>query len=362
MSTTRQTPGNSTACRAMIFDPDARSFHCELMEPPALAAGQILVKPRLSAICGSDLHTEGGHRHPGGPLVLGHEICGTVEGLGPGVERDFRGLPLEVGSRVTWSLTASCGQCFFCRAGLPQKCETVFKYGHATLSDQPALSGGFAEAVILRRGTSVFRLPESLPDATVVFANCALATAVAAVRQARISRGEAVLIQGGGLLGLCASVVAREAGAARVEVVEAEPGRQRWARDFGADAVHLPGAVDISGRGFDAVFEMCGQPAALAEGLAVLRTGGRYVLCGCVFPGAETRLDLDRVTRGCLQLTGVHNYRPGDLEGALRLLEAAGGRYPFDRVVAEVMPLEDLASAFAMARTRKDILRVAVRM
>jgi D-arabinose 1-dehydrogenase-like Zn-dependent alcohol dehydrogenase len=129
--------------RAIVFDPDDRSLTLRELPMRPLLPGEVLVRVRLSAICGSDLHTIRGRRHPGGPLVLGHEIVGEVAALGEGVETDCLGESLVVGDRITWGIAASCGRCFFCTHGIPQKCAGLFKFGHATLDKPAPLSGGF---------------------------------------------------------------------------------------------------------------------------------------------------------------------------------------------------------------------------
>ncbi|MCD6364997.1 MAG: alcohol dehydrogenase catalytic domain-containing protein, partial [Planctomycetes bacterium] len=195
--------------KAAVFVETGRPLEIREFEvPPGVEADAALCKVTMSAICGSDLHTIDGRRRPSGPIVLGHEICGTIVRLGRDVSCDFTGRLLAPGDRVTWSIAASCGQCFYCRNGIPQKCESLFKYGHQDINTKPPLSGGFAEYVYLTGGTALFRLPDALSDRGAVFANCSLATMAAAVRLAELREGEAVLVQGAGLVGLCAAALA----------------------------------------------------------------------------------------------------------------------------------------------------------
>src|SRR5215472_9618393 len=92
---------------------------------PALGPGEVLVRVGLCSLCSSDLHTYAGRRVTPLPTVLGHEMLGVVEDAGTAP-----GLALKAGDRIVWSIAASCGRCFFCRDGLPQKCSRLFKYGH----------------------------------------------------------------------------------------------------------------------------------------------------------------------------------------------------------------------------------------
>jgi D-arabinose 1-dehydrogenase-like Zn-dependent alcohol dehydrogenase len=124
---------------AAIFDQAGKAFRiAELPLPASLKAGELVVEIALATICGSDLHTHSGRRMEPTPCVLGHEGVGRVIAAGAGRER-------WMGRRVTWSSVDCCGQCTACTQwDLPQKCERVFKYGHATLHEASGATGGGA--------------------------------------------------------------------------------------------------------------------------------------------------------------------------------------------------------------------------
>ncbi|CAF4787964.1 unnamed protein product, partial [Rotaria sp. Silwood1] len=142
---------------------------------PDLTAGEILVKVRLASICMSDVHTITGQRIEPTPSVLGHEaIVEVVTHRRP--ESD-----LAVGDRLTFSVADSCGQCEFCLTGLNQKCVKLFKYGHAKLNDGSGYNGCYATHIILRRGTHVVKIPETISDRCAAPINCSLATTMCAM-------------------------------------------------------------------------------------------------------------------------------------------------------------------------------------
>jgi alcohol dehydrogenase len=156
---------------------------------------------------------------------------GEIAALGPGkTPRDAHGRKLHVGDRVTWSIVASCGECFFCQNDLPQKCERMFKYGHESCRNGRPLSGGLAEYCHLSANTTIVRLPASVPDAVAASANCATATSLASIDAAGGCRDRNVLIHGAGLLGLTAAAFAATQGAASVIVTDIEPARLARAR------------------------------------------------------------------------------------------------------------------------------------
>src|SRR5690606_8629148 len=111
--------------------------------------------------------------------------------------------PLEVGQRITWTIMASCGECFFGGHGLPQKCVKLLKYGHEATTGRCALSGGLGEYCHLAPGTAIIPLGEELPDEVACPASCASATVRGALRTAEIEGpGEHILVFGAGALGL----------------------------------------------------------------------------------------------------------------------------------------------------------------
>src|SRR5262249_22247776 len=146
--------------------------------------------------------------------------------------------------------------CRLCVSGLPQKCESLFKYGHEAFCAGRGPSGGLSEYCVLRRGTAIFPVPPELPDLVAATASCAAATVMAAVRAAGPLAGSRVLIQGAGMLGLTAAAVTLESGAT-VFVSDPDPVRLRNAASFGANP------HQIGDRSIDVAFEFSGDPAAV---------------------------------------------------------------------------------------------------
>lgn len=346
---------------------EIRSFDLpERLEPRAA-----LCRVRVSTICGSDLHTIFGRRREPAPLILGHEIVGEVVALGSGLDRDGFGDPLRVGDRVSWSIMASCGKCVYCDLELPQKCVKLRKYGHTCCSEPPHLSGGYAEHIYLFPGSAIFRIPDGLTDEVAAPANCALATVVNAVKTIGLRRGEKVLIQGAGLLGLNLVALCREIGAEEIFVTDVSPQRLELARRFGADAcwnASDAGTIPIAervrdhtkGLGADVAIEVCGAPEAIGDGAASLRIGGRYLVAGLVAPGSDLRLDGNLLTRKCLTLKGIHNYHPRHLATAIEFLERHAAQYPFAELVGASFPLAQINEAVAAAASGR-FVRVAVK-
>ena len=357
--------------RAMVFHESGRPLELLRYPLPRLAEGEVLVLITCCTLCGSDIHTYEGRRSTPCPTVLGHEIIGRVAELPSGsAVCDHEGTPLEIGDRITWSVAASCGGCFFCNDGLPQKCERLFKYGHQRTSERHPLSGGLADYCHLAPGTAIFRVPSELSDAVACPANCATATIAAAMRYAGPCAGRVVLVQGAGMLGLTTAAMAASGGASEVIVCDRLAERLQLAGGFGAtrtacvndDDHALRAAVDqaTGGRGVDVAIDVSGAPAAIETGIELLRIGGRFVLVGAVCPVRPVSIAAETVVRNVLCIQGVHNYVPEDLRRALRFLQHGHSRFPFEGLVAETFSLEDANAAFLHA-SRSGVLRVAVR-
>lgn len=337
-----------------------------------LEQGAALCKVTMSTICGSDLHTIKGRRSEPVPLILGHEIIGKIVALGDGLEYDGFGNKLEVNDRVTWTIMASCGRCFYCKIDLPQKCEKLLKYGH-TCSDQPPhLTGGFAEYIYLFSGTVIYKIPDCISDEIATPANCALSTSINAIETIGLQENETVLIQGAGLLGLNLIALAIEAGAKKIFITDVLQSRLDLAKRFGADIClnlnDLTPEEAVSkirshteGHGVDVAFEVCGVTNAVVQAVQVLRIGGRYLIAGLVTPGSDLEIDGNQLTRKYLTLKGIHNYNPKHLGMALKFLQKYSNKYPYDELVEKVFSLSQINEAIELASTGKYI-RIAVRI
>ena len=345
---------------AAVFEGPGQPLSLRPFEDPCPGAGQAVVEISCATLCGSDLHSIRGDRAVSVPTILGHEMVGRISSLG-GDLRDQAGSKLEVGDRVSWSLAASCGTCFFCREGLPQKCESLFKYGHEALDADHSLSGGLATHCLLAKGTSIVKVPSGLPDEVASPANCATATVAAAFRVAGPCGGQTVVIHGAGMLGLTAAAMARYKGALHVIVSDPREDRRRQAVQFGADAVtpaDLPGLTE--GRGADLVMDLSGAPEAVEEALGQARIGGCVVLVGSVFPTRALSVQADELVRRLLRIEGVHNYTPADLLAAFTFLAEAHEQFPFGSLVGASYPLTRIGEAIESALPGEHF-RVAVR-
>ena len=356
----------SKSAAAMVFAGAGRPLELKRFPLPTLGEHEVLVRVTGCTLCGSDLHSYTGRRSVQVPTVLGHEILGLIDTLGPGVpRRDFTGQPLAEGDRVTWAIVANCGNCFYCLRDLPAKCRHGVKFGHEPLRAGQELTGGLAEFCVLPRGTAIFRLPEQLSDEVACPANCATATVAAVLEAAGTVRHRPLLVLGAGMLGLTACAMASVADASAVICCDVLPDRRQKAMAFGASAVAGPENVAevvaqiTDGHGVDAMLELSGSTDALEQSLPLVRLGGTAVLAGAVFPSRPISVEPEWLVRRNLTVRGVHNYAPRHLEVAIQFL-AAAEKFPFAALVSEWLPLAASEQAFQQAQHGRGY-RVGVR-
>jgi threonine dehydrogenase-like Zn-dependent dehydrogenase len=339
--------------------------------PPAPAGGAV-VACGYGGICGTDLHLQRGHLPVPTPMVLGHEGFGTVRELGPAPKGDgprpdvdATGAPLAPGDAVMWASSIACGTCRPCRLHRePTLCENRRTYGvNRSVTDGPALSGSWADHIVLRPGTTVVRAPEGIdPPAAMAFA-CAGPTVVHALYERRPVRlGESVVVQGSGPVGLAAAALARLSGASRVVVVGGPAERLRQAAAAGIGDVHLniveaadaeeAAAVLDEARaaagpdGADLVIECAGVPAAVAQGLRLARRGGSYLVIGQYTDAGDTLLNPHQIVHRQLDVIGSWAFSGAHLVEYVRLLPALVARFDLAGLVT-TFPLREHARATA---------------
>lgn len=343
-------PRPSDTARTAVFQAPGRPhtwIDVPLPREAELRPGERLVALRCATVCGSDLHTITGRRQEPTPCVLGHEGIGVIVRTAAD-QREW------LGRRVTWSSSVGCGRvgCAPCTEhDLPQKCSSVFKYGHVARADEGALAGTYATHLLLRSGTAVFELPDVIPDSAAAPINCALATMVAALEGSVPAGARTAVVQGAGLLGLFGAALLRARGVARVLVVDVDDRRLEHVEAFGGEPVLASARGHIADRSVDFVVEACGQHAVVAEGIELLRTGGAYVLAGLVHPGPTLAIDGESLLRRCLTLRGLHNYAPRHLQTAVAFLAQHAASMGLESVIRAPMPLAQIDEAIQLAST-----------
>lgn len=299
---------------------------------PVPAADEVLVRVAAVGVCGSDVHyyREGrlGDFVVEGPLVLGHELSGTIVGAGQDVE------PSRVGRRVAIEPQRPCGRCPQCRAGRYNLCPKMEFYA------TPPIDGAFAEYVTIQDSFA-----HEIPD-EVSFEAAALleplSVGVAAVRKAGLAPASSVLIAGAGPIGIICAQTAKAFGASRVVVTDVVAERRARALEYGATEVLDPvaDAQAIAELGVDAFIDASGAPKAVDAGIRAVAPAGTAVLVGLGHSTME--LPVEQIQNLELTVTGIFRY-VNTWPAAIHLV--ASGLVELDSLVTGRFDLDHAAQA-----------------
>ena len=262
--------------KAFTFPGDRRVMVVErpVREP---GPGEVLIRTRTSAICGTDLHLfrqPADQRAPMADVITGHEAVGEVERVGEGVTQ------LTKGARVVVYHVGGCGACEACQLRRYKECPHFGEVAMAETRD-----GANAEFITVPAGQCL-PLPEdfSFEDGAVLA--CNFGTAYGAVKNAEVAPAGTVAVWGMGPVGLCIVMIAKALGQ-RVIAIEVSPSRCARAERLGAEVIDGQ-ATDVAeqlrsltnGQGPHAVIDTTGVPAVQEALVPSVRVRGRVVLIG----------------------------------------------------------------------------------
>lgn len=338
--------------RALVVDGPGR---CEIREVPRPEprAGEVLVRVAHCGVCGTDLRILAGTcRVPVLPLVIGHEIAGTVAAAGTGAVRVRRGQLVAVDG------IKSCGTCHCCRGDSPALCEQASELG----IHEP---GGLAEYVVAPE-RNVHTLPDTMHTAGGALVE-PLACAIRGQDRVEVALGDFVAVVGGGAQGLLHAVLARLRGAAQVIVSARHEQRRARAAELGADVVLDPERCDAAeevivatgGRGADVVIDASGSWSGCADGFRMVRRGGRILIHGA--DATEERVPVTTFDVHARELTVVGSFGgTGDAwPRAIGLI--AGGRLDPAVLVDAEWPLERAPEGLRLLARDRDLVKALVR-
>jgi 2-desacetyl-2-hydroxyethyl bacteriochlorophyllide A dehydrogenase len=334
----------------------------DVATPAGPGPADVLLEVSRASICGTDLseflhgprmvpltsrHAASGHV---GPLVLGHELAGTIAAVGPEVTG------LTVGDRVVPGAGNWCGTCARCLEGRSNLCERYFVYGlHA--------AGGLAERVALP-AKMCHQIPEGCSDDAAALAQ-PLAIALHAVSRSGAAHGSSIAIIGvGGIGSFLVAAVAGTVSARPLIAIDVDPSRLDAASALGADATVVAGRADaasdvrdlLDGRGVDVVIEASGRSSGLELALSIVRHGGRIHLVG--LPSEPSTFDLHDCVVHEIDFSSSNGHVCGlDVPTALDLL--ADGRLAelvTDRVIDLERLVPDGLEAMAQGQTHGKVV------
>jgi len=323
----------------------------EEAEVPALGPHSVKLRIGAGGICGSDLHY---FQHGGfgtvrikQPMILGHEVAGTVIELGSAVTR------IKLGDRAAINPNQPCGACAQCLAGHANLCLDVRFYGSAMRF--PHVQGAFRE-ILVAEERQIFTIPDHVSLGQAAFAE-PLAVCLHAVTRASSVAGKRVLVTGVGPIGALTILAARCFGAREIVATDVAALPLKTAGIVGADRV-----IDATGDGlaeygvnkgtFDVLLECSGNARALAAGLDVVRPGGTIVQLGL---GGDVGLAINTIVTKELELRGSFRFHE---EFGWAVDYISRGLIDVRPLLTETIPLVEAQRAFDLASDKSQAMKV----
>ena len=317
--------------------------------------GQVMVRVSKGGICGSDLH----YFNHGGfgtvrlkePMVLGHEVAGTVIAVADDVTR------VKVGDRVAVNPSRPCSRCKYCLEGLPNHCQDMRFYGSAMR--HPHVQGAFRN-VLLCDAVQCEHVADGVSLSLAALAE-PFSVGLHGVSRAGPLLGKRVLVSGCGPIGALAIAAARVHGAAEIVVTDVVDEPLFIARKMGANLA-INAATDgtwVQRYGadkgtFDVMLECSGNERALHDGLEVMRPRGVVVQLGL---GGDVSLPQNTVVAKELSICGSFRFHA---EFALAVKLINEGRVDLAPVITGSYPMADAVAAFQLAGDRKRAMKVLI--
>ena len=326
------------------------------IEPQAVAhLGPLDVEVEIGAggICGSDLHY---YLHGGfgtvrlrEPMILGHEIAGTVRATGAQISG------VKPGDRVAVDPSRSCGTCRFCELGLQNHCLDMRFYGSAM--PFPHIQGGFRQRLVVEERQCV-AIPDAMSLSDAAFAE-PLAVCLHAKNRAGDLAGKRVLVTGCGPIGALTIAAARLGGAAEIVATDIAGRALDIAGRMGADrTINVATQAEAlapfkADKGaFDVMFEASGAAVAIRTGLELLRPRGILVQVGL---GGDAELPLNMIVAKEIDFRGTFRFH-AEFKQAVQAI--ASGRIDVKPLLTDVIPMQDAIRAFDLAADKSRAMKV----
>ncbi|MER9330342.1 L-idonate 5-dehydrogenase [Mesorhizobium sp. M0488] len=333
----------------------AKDLRIEETDPGVLGAGQVEIAVEAGGICGSDLHY---YSHGGfgairlrEPMILGHEVAGTVRVLGDGVSG------LAIGDRVAISPSRPCNTCLYCLQGMHNQCLNMRFYGSAM--PMPHIQGAFRQR-LFAEAWQCHKIADHVSINEAAFAE-PFAVTLHAMNRAGSLLGKRVLVTGCGPIGALCILAARAHGAREIVATDVTDGVLAKALEIGADRTinvatnsEKLAAYNVDNGSFDVMFEASGNERAVRAGLDVLKPRGVLLQLGL---GGDLSIPQNLIVAKEIEMRGTFRFHE---EFALAVDLINRRRVDVKPLLTGVYPLGEAVAAFEIAGDRNRSMKVQI--
>ena len=339
--------------KGLVYDPEKSDIEIKEISIRPLGPKEILLKVEMVGICGSDIVAwKGGFQRIKKPVVLGHEMVGTIVELGEKCEASHK-----VGKRVVLEPLNSCGECQACKKGHYNVCENLKVYG----IDE---DGTFAEYICVREDR-VHEISEKLSLEYCAMSEC-LSVAIHMVRHSGVKFGDQVVITGAGTIGILVGMLAKRSGAEKVIITDMNEFRLSIAKDLGLYPINIRHenymeeiTKELQGKKADVAFELVGVADSLNACLEVIKSRGT-VLIGGMFKQIP-QIAIQKCVLKEVVLKGSRVYTYDDFDKAVKLLENES--LEVKKIITKVIDFENIITeGMSPIRNGEEVLKVLVKI
>ncbi|MCI8387700.1 MAG: alcohol dehydrogenase catalytic domain-containing protein [Clostridiales bacterium] len=363
--------------KAAVFMGENRPFEVREFEVTETPAGYGRSELIASGVCGTDVHIHRGKLGNDAPAIIGHEFVGKLVDLD---ENEGVRYGLKKGDNVIADIAMPCGECLLCKNGDDANCVCMGETSGRSIDEAPYLFGGYTE-VNYTPLTNLIKIPDGLDPLAVCIFACPGPTAMHAFSLAeragiKISSGNirSAVVQGFGPVGAYAALYLKTIGIEKVYVIISSENEKReaLAREFGVDDVFVIARDGVdkinerlleenSGLGVDLVFEASGAPSAVAQGIAILRNRGVYLIPGQYSNSGGVTIQPQDITFKALQILGSSQYSFCDVHAYLEFLDTH--REVVDKIVklGTAYPVSEVNQAFKDAESGRNVKTVLIK-
>lgn len=333
----------------------AKDLRIEETDPGVLGDGQVEIAVEAGGICGSDLHY---YNHGGfgtirlrEPMILGHEVAGTVKAVGGGVSA------LAIGDRVAISPSRPCNACRYCLQGMQNQCLNMRFYGSAM--PMPHIQGAFCQRLVAE-AWQCHRIADQISINEAAFAE-PFAVTLHAMNRAGSLLGKRVLVTGCGPIGALCILAARAHGAREIVATDVMDGVLAKALEIGADRTinvatngEKLAAYNVDKGSFDVMFEASGNERAVRAGLDVLKPRGVLMQLGL---GGDVSIPQNLIVAKEIEMRGSFRFHD-EFTLAVDLINRR--RVDVKPLLSDIYPLEEAVAAFEIAGDRNKSMKVQI--